>query len=262
MNNTFSIHRLSLLFRQSLLHNSRLIWLALIGYCGLVIILLLFFQAAQNFKMQSTEIYQALFVTIFIAGGVACAGSSFTSFRSKEKTYTYLMIPASPSEKFAVEFILRVVLFVVLVPILFYLIYMLEGTIVQVLANDYSFASGNIFQLPSLPERPVGMEGTWLILFIALLSGIFIIPFTGSVSFAKNPLIKTMFTLAAMVMINVALIYFFIEIANFKRYEPAENGLLFIRSPENALVVFTWFAVLLDIALLAGAYFKLKEKEA
>lgn len=262
MNNTFSIPRFALLFRQSWLHNNRLIWLALTGYCGLVILLLLLFQAAQNFRSQSVEPYQALFIVIFTAGGVICAGSSFMAFRSKEKTYSYLMIPASHIEKFAVEFILRVVLFVVLVPLLFYIIYIVEGSIVQALTDEYDLKSSTLFKLPSLPDHPAGRKGTWLVLIISLISGIFLIPFTGSVAFAKSPLIKTMFTLATLVIVNGTLIYFFAEIAGFKNYQPAEKGLLFIRSPETALTAVTCFVVLIDVGLLAGAYFKLKEKEA
>lgn len=262
MNNTFSLSRFTLLFRQSWLHNNRLIWLALTGYCGLVIIMLLIFQAAQNFQSQSVEPYQALFVVIFIAGGVICAGSSFMAFRSKEKTYAYLMIPASHTEKFAVEFTLRVVLFVVLVPVLFYIIYMLEGSIVDILSDDFDLRSDKLFHLPSLPDSPDSRKGTWLTLIIGLLSGIFIIPFTGSVAFAKSPLIKTMFTLATLVIVNGVLIYFFAEVAGFKNYQPAEKGLLFIRSPETALTAVTCFVVLIDAGLLTGAYFKLKEKEA
>ncbi len=262
MNNTFSLSRFVLLFRQSWLHNTRLIWLAITGYCGLLLLLLLLFQASQNFELRSVEPYQALFVVIFIAGGVICAGSSFTAFRSKEKTYAYLMVPASPAEKFAVELILRVVLFVVLVPVLFYLIYLIEGSLVKALAEGYDLKASELFEFPSLPVHPAGMKGTWLTLFISLLSSIFIIPFTGSVAFAKSPLIKTLFTLAILIIINGLLIYFFAEIANFKNYEPAEKGLLFIDSPESALTAVTWFVVLMDAGLLAGAYFKLKEKEA
>src|SRR5690242_12789056 len=94
-NNIFSFRRFWLLCRQSLIINKKIMGMALIGLIGLSIAILLFIQANSSLKSWDIKSYIVLFLFPFFILGIIYTSLSFPAFRSKEKSMTYLTLPAS-----------------------------------------------------------------------------------------------------------------------------------------------------------------------
>lgn len=258
-NNTFSFTRLGLLLRQNIAHNYRLLVLGAIAFCGAVFLLLLFIQASTGFDDLTMDTFNGMFVAIFFTGAVLSAGTAFPAFRTKEKAVAFLLIPVSAAEKFAAEFLFRVVLFAIAVPALYWMVFGLENTVVSLFVRDYQVSMDGIpgISTPNDDVHPV----VWFTFFCSMILSVFIIPFMGSTIFTKAPLIKTLFVLAILVFFNVFVVYFFAEVLDFKQYKP-DGSILFMDEPSDVLNAATVFSLLLNAGMLAVTYFKIKEKEA
>ena len=91
----FNIKRLLLMLQKDIFENYKTTLIGLSSVIGLLFIFTIMISgesASQNFSM----IYR---FTLFITG-IFVSGMAFTAFRIKEKTMTYLTIPASTLEKF------------------------------------------------------------------------------------------------------------------------------------------------------------------
>src|SRR5665647_3805750 len=119
-NTIFSFQRLLLLFKQSLIINKKMIGITVAGFAGLLFIVLIIMQSAANFNNWSNQDSMATLIFIFFQMGILYAGYSFPVFRTKEKSMTYLMLPVNASEKFVFELLSRIVLFVVLMPFIYW----------------------------------------------------------------------------------------------------------------------------------------------
>ena len=101
-NNTFSLPRFIQLAKQGLVHNQKLILLTLVGFCGALFILFFFIQLSNDFRQGTDpQIFVPVFMVIFFGGGILFTGNAFPGLRTKEKTISYLMLPASSFEKSA-----------------------------------------------------------------------------------------------------------------------------------------------------------------
>ena len=130
-NISFSFHRLVLLFKRSLIINKKRFAIAISAFSGILFITLVWAQASVNFSNWGEHAYLSTFVSVFLSLGISYAAFSFPAFRSKEKSMTYLMLPASAAEKFVFELLSRIVAFIILMPLLFWVIANLEGTLVH-----------------------------------------------------------------------------------------------------------------------------------
>lgn len=259
-NNTFSFPRLGLLLRQNIYHNYKLLLLGAVAFCGAVFLLLLLFQTAEGFGRTEIEPFVAMFVTIFFIGAVLSAGTAFPYFRTKEKAIAYLLLPVSAGEKFVAEFLFRVVLFSVAVPILFWLVYVFEHGLVSLFASNYVVSSADMPDFTDASNE-VGGEIKIIVLMCSMFFSIYMIPFMGSTIFNKAPLIKILFCLAIIIFFNAFLIYFIVDVLELKNYEP-DGSILFIDEVSEAVTAGTWASVLINIGMIAVAFLKLKEKEA
>ncbi|MEX2232488.1 MAG: hypothetical protein WD824_10025 [Cyclobacteriaceae bacterium] len=259
-NNTFDITRFGILWRQNLTHNYKLVLTSLAGFCGALFILLLLIQIGEGFHPLHTGHYFELLIVVFIATGIICSGTSFTNLRAREKMHNYLMLPASAFEKFLMEFIGRILLFILIVPLFYWAVFNLEGYLVHLFYPSYPFQS---FPLFANPHFHFGTDLANNRMNAFMITGgllIFIIPFTGATIFNKNPLIKTLFAVAIIFFFNLFLVYFFIEILEFKDYYP-DSSILFMRGLEDSILALIIGSMIFNIALIMAAYFKLKERE-
>jgi hypothetical protein len=214
-----------------------------------------------GFEPLHTGHYLELFIVVFIATGVICAGTAFTNLRTKEKMHNYLMLPASIFEKFLLEFMGRILLFMLIVPLLYWAVFNLEGYLVHLFYPSY--LPQNFALFPD-PHFHFGSEVANRRMGVFMITGgllLFVIPFVGATIFSKSPLIKTLFAVAVIFFFNLFLVYFFIEILAFKEYYP-DTPILFMRHSEDSIVAMIITSIIFDVALIVAAFFKLKEREA
>ena len=260
-NNTINLARLGMLGQQYLIHHYRILLTSIVAFCGGLFILLLVIQFAEDFRpLGSGDMFFELLMMIFIGSAIICGATAFPAFRNKEKTLNYLMLPASATEKFLTEFLTRTLLFLVITPLLFWLIYNLEGYTVNIFYPAFSFTGQDLFEFPDMDMDTATARRRVFMLIPSAAFLLFTIPFTGATIFMKNALVKTLFSVAIIFFFNLFLVYFFLEILEFDQFHPS-GSILFIRHTEDLLAAMTVACIVLNVGFISAAYFKLKEKE-
>ncbi len=257
-NNNFSIQRFTLLAKQSHIVNKKTIWLSLAGISGIVFLLLLLFQKMGDFNNWSNNAYFGAFTFFFFTLGVIYSSLSFSAFRSKEKSITYLTLPTSTSEKFLYELLSRVISFIILFPILFWVIANIEGSIVHYYTPSFIHYKFSFSQF--LNDHPTTGWEKLAIIQSSLFA--FSAAFTGASHFSKLPLIKSMFTFSVIVIGFLLFTYLLSKGFDLENYKSIRNNeLLFFKNKKDSIAYYAIFATLANLSLLAIAWFRLKEKE-
>lgn len=261
-NNTFNFKRFGLLFKQHFIHNTRLLLFATIAYVGVIFILLSIVQIGNDRMPHELDSFRGFllgFVTVF---GILYSGYSFPAFRNKESTINYLMVPASTIEKFLFELISRIGLILLLLPLLFWVTFHLQGYFFN-LFSEASFAPIAFSEAIEIPvgEQVKGYYAWVKTMLVSLVVLGLVCAFTGSAMFNKQPLVKTLFSVATLVIFYSLVIYVAFEHFGITDYNPNESVWLI---PADGVKAFKFFAILIiitNLVLLFVAYLKLKEKE-
>lgn len=256
-NNQFSIKRFILLAKHSLIVNKKNIGIAVAGISGTMFLLLLLFQKMGHFNNWSNNAYFGTFMFFFFSLGAIYASTSFPAFRSKEKSISYLNLPASISEKYIFELLIRVVGYIILLPTLFWLIANAEGRIIHYYIPDFANYKFSFSQV--LVDNP--MTGWSIIVFIQCSLFVFIAAFTGACHFSKSPLIKTLFTFSIIALGYFLFIYLLIKGFDIENYRTLNNKMLFFKSEKGSIAFFGIASTVVNLTLLVIAWFRLKEKE-
>src|SRR5690349_13401661 len=256
--NIFNSKRFALLFKQYFIHSAQLLLLSGVAYVGIIFIVLSIAQAGDNLAPHRVATFQAfliLFVSVF---GILYAGHSFPAFRSKENTITYLMMPASVLEKFLFEFVSRIGIILLILPPLYWLTFNLQGYLFDIFTEVVFEPVGiqylvRIEDLPGDILFPVYLVTAGGVLFVLSLA------FTGSAMFEKQPLVKSLFAVAVIVMFFVGYSYIIVEHLGLGTYQPPDD-MIFV--PMDEFSAFKFFAAALfagTAVMLFVAYRKLKE---
>ena len=255
-NNTFSGKRLQLLFKQNFIHNAQFLLLSTVAYIGVIFIVLSIVQVGNELRPHGLDDFQgflAVFVTVF---GILYVGHSFPAFRAKESTINYLMTPASVLEKFIFEFVNRIVLTLLALPLLYWLIFNVQGYFMDLFTQE-SFSPIGVQYLFKLDDAPG--------LIYALIAGcVFFalsLAFTGAAMFTKQPLVKSLFAVALVVMFFVGYSYIMIEPLGIGRYNPPERMVLIPLEERQALATISAALFAATFVMLFVAFRKLKERE-
>ncbi len=255
--NIFSGKRFQMLFKQHFIHNGQFLLLSSGAYVGVIFIVLSLAQVGNSLephRLESFQAFVAAFVTVF---GILYVGHSFPAFRSKESTIGYLMMPASVLEKFLFEFVSRIGIILVTLPLLFWITFHLQGYFFA-LFTDQIFESVGIQYLVKIDEDvPVLIYGL-------VTGGVFFalsLAFTGAAMFTKQPLVKSLFAVAMVVMFFGAYSYIIIEHVGVGRYNPPDTMLLVPMEEETGIKFFTLALFAGTLVMLFVAYRKLKERE-
>lgn len=259
-NNIFSRKRFLLLFKQHVIHQAQLLLLSTGAYVGVIFIVLSLAQVGNDLQPHGLENFQGFligFVTVF---GILYVGHSFPAFRSKESTIYYLMTPASVLEKFVFEFVSRIGIILLSLPLLFWVTFHLQGYI-------FSIFTVEVF-------NPIGMQNLVIIddvpadyqfLIYSLVTGAVLfalsLAFTGAAMFTKQPLVKSLFAVAVIVMFFVGYSYIVIEHLGVGRYNPPDRMLLVPLHEDSALQAVTVALFAGTVVMLFVAFRKLKERE-
>ena len=259
-NNSFSFQRFTMLCKQSFIINKKLIGISLGSFSGMLFLILLGNQSGAHFNQWENHDYLGTFVFLFFVLGIIYTSLSFPAFRSKEKSMAYLMLPASAPEKFLFEFVNRIIVFILLMPLLFWLIANLEGSVVHYFVpelKNYTFSFGEAFsEISKQPEFNFWAK-------FAIIQGVlfvFITSFTGASYFSKSPLLKTMFAFSLIIAVYGFYVYLLIKGFDLQGIRVENN--FFIKDKDEAIVYMAIGATAINLCLLAMAWFKLKEKEA
>jgi hypothetical protein len=276
-NNLFLYKRFLLLCRQSLIINKKIIAIALSAFTGTLFIALILFQSVNHFELNwELKHYSVLFILLFFFIGVGYSSSAFPAFRSKEKSLTYLMLPATLPEKFVFEFLTRIVLFFVLMPLLFWGVVYIESGLIHQFVPDFeqfnvlnSSWNHGIFSVPSngtSDSGPFGSPHNYYTIQNMLL--ILLTTFTGASHFTKSPFLKTMLTVAIIYAGYGIFISLLVKGLNLNSLNSSFFHLLFFRNQNDAVAIqhdAVFFASLvltvINLTLLSIAFFRLKEKE-
>lgn len=260
MNNVFNWSRFLRVCKQNMINNKRLMLYASVGYIGVIFIVLTIARVGNDFEPLGANAFLQLMVTFLAIFGILYIGYSFPSLRNKESSISYLTLPASTFEKLLFEFGNRVFLALIVLPFLFWLAFNVHGFVFE-LANKKAFDPIGISDLLAIDISPID-EMIWakaLIVSCTLL--VLVLPFTGAAIFSKQPLIKTLFSIAIILTGYFGIIYIVMEPLGLGDYEV--NGDLFLlpEKENSALRFFSIVASIATLVMLVVAYLKLKEKE-
>lgn len=258
-NNIFYGKRFLLLCRQHFIHNTNFLVLSTVGYVGVVFIVLSIAQVSNDVRPHELELFQAFligFVTVF---GIIHAGHSFPAFRSKESTINYIMLPASVAEKFLFEFISRIATTLLILPLLYWVTFHLQGYFFNIFTDE-------IF-------RPIGLEylvtmevpeGYHLLIYTLVSAGVLlalVLAFTGATMFTKQPLVKSLFAIAVIVMFFISYSYVVVMYLGVGKYNPPATMFLVPTDEDNVLKLMSFAFIATTMIMLCVAFMKLKERE-
>lgn len=262
-NNLFSFQRFMMLCKQSLIINKKTILLTLAGFSGILFMILALSHYLHPDTWNNIDYVKNLIFLFFLLG-IIYSGLSFPAFRSKEKSMTYLMLPASSSEKFVFEFLSRIIVFVILMPLLFWTVANLEGAVMHFYVPElkhYGFSFGETWSAIKEIESKFGAWATYAIIQGGLFA--IIVPFTGAAHFSKSPLLKSMFTFSILVAAYSFYAWLLVKGFNLEAFDfDHENGsVLFIKNDHDVIVSAAVAMTVINLCLLSIAFFRLKERE-
>jgi uncharacterized membrane protein len=259
-NKHFSFKRLFLLYRKGFIENRKKMILYTIGIpFGLILIIVLFMYLTtgsfNDFNKWSNKLELPIFFFLFLMAGMLYNSNAFAPFRSKEKSLSYLILPASTIEKFTFEFINKIVLFFIVFPFLFWGALNLIGICLHEIYPEfesYKFEFNSFYNI-------LKKWNHYTILSIAML--FITIPFLGSTYFKKRVLLKTLFFTSIILILFGLYGYMISKGFEVDKYAPSENNIL-LSNEEKVTMRFLFFvSIISHLVLLSIGYFKLKEKE-
>ena len=247
----FNIKRLLLMLQKDIFDSLKYV---LIGYSSIIGILLLFMIILS--EGNASENLSEIYIAAMLITGIFISGMAFNDFRVKEKTMTYLTLPASLFEKLLSMLILTTIGFVLSFTIVFYIF---NGLAIILGSSVFSFELGflNIFN-KSILDAVIGY---------LYIQSFFL---AGAATFKKAPFFLTLLILLAIGIIfsiySVGLSYavFHDVLSTYGKspdlsikFGPNGFGTEYVgfeiasKIFMNSLVPLLWFII----------YFKLKEKE-
>jgi len=203
------------------------------------------------------EQWLQLVIPLTIACGLFYSGTAFPSFRNREKTMSYLMIPASTLEKLLYEFAERIIAFILIFPVLLNLFGNLAATMVTSIKN-YQQITSNIEHLSIIKLFQNSPDGSSKVILLGAIAALLLV-FTGSVTFKKYPLVKTTIFSTGVVLAIAG--YFYLIIEKMHLVHPWIENMGDHLSQNQALSIFVIMLSIFSLVALCYSYFKLKEKE-
>lgn len=233
---------------------------------SLLVVLLIFdlFFILQEYMAFKEKNYVPVFYLTFILGIVIVVGTSFPLLRDKKSTISYLMLPASLFEKFLIQFVIRILCFMILFVPLFWLDFKLADGIYNL------FEWGNHVKIDNFelftPFKFKGLEKFHSVAIIFVLFSLATFLFAGSTYFKKKALPKTIFSFALLaafvfVLFMLATLVFYPGKFDLGRSPVNFNTYKISKNIVNIQLFFYVIGIVPSLFLLPLAYFKLKEKE-
>jgi hypothetical protein len=209
-------------------------------------------------KLPAIRSYHWRFFFLAFAGGsLLWCGSAFQELRSKERKIMYLMLPAGMFQKFFWEFIVRLVLYILLFPLIYWSASNLVGILFH---SEHQCLIHYGFKFEYIYANQYMLEGKMLF-SSALFFLLFTLPFAGATYFEKLPLPKTILSLFVLVGLYVGYTWIVFVYLGLKNYSTNNTWLPFLENADSGMFWATISLTIVHLTLLAITYFKLKEKE-
>ena len=233
--NSLNFNRMYFLFARQLMFNIRVTMLALLAICGPVaLVSFIYFYLQQSSALGLKD----FFMTFFFIGGFVYTSKVFSELHSPSKSYAYLTLPVSNTERLAVSWFLSSPLYA-----LFFSSFVLAILFLSNITSHQHISVLEIFDSNYFIKVSVYLA----------LQPIFLL---GACHFRKNNFLKTVLSIFIFILIllvfTVALAY-----ALF-----GDQGFNFNYNPEisSGIIEMILFAITGAFFLLV-TYFKLKERE-
>jgi hypothetical protein len=259
-NNHFSFKRLFLLYSKVFIENRKRLPIYIGGLCiGLALIIGLFIYLItlrfNDFYKWDNKAQDTIFLFLFLILGMFYTSNAFASFRNKEKSLSYLTLPASTIEKFTFEFINKIVLFILVFPVLLWVTLNLVGLGLHKIYPEFE---NYRFELTSFFSN-FKKWSHFTLLSIAMF--FLTIPFLGATFFKKRVLLKTLF-FTAVILSSLGL-YGYLVFLGFDvgEYTPTDNNIILTNEEQIAMRFLFFASIISHLVLYIVGYFKLKEKE-
>ncbi len=240
-------------------------WKTSLMYWGTIataVLVISLFNMANIHSSWNRQGWMPIFLILFFIGGILYAGSAFSAFRRKERSIAALMLPVTAFERFVYELFSKVVLFFALYPVVFYLSSSF-AVLVRNAVQPETLAVRNIdsfpFKLVSLQELFTKSPNGQAELIISLAVLAFVLAFSGSATFRKLPLVKTIVFIGVVMATVAGYAYLLIEKLHIRHPWIEELGDHW--SKTQTLTFVNLALGFVSLVALAFAYFKLKEKE-
>ena len=260
-NKYFSLKRFSRLLRNDLLINQKIYLFTLAGI-GIAIYAISYFFMQATHGFQRTNEYLSLFIFYLMGIGVVI-GTSFPALSNQIKTSNYLLSPGSTLEKYLVQFVIRIVLFVPLALIIFWIgTHLAKATLIPDMERRFDPSKIADFHFKDLFQYIHGFLDQ-LIVILSIFSTASVL-FAGSVYFKRFALIKTLIVSGATVFLVVCSCVMFSHIlfpSSTHGFDVADIDYKISNNLYNIQLAIYLFGGLSWVFFLALAYLKLKEKE-
>jgi len=261
-NKYFNSGRFARLFRNDLLINQKTYMFAIAGISIALYLFSYFIMRSNNGSFHRTEDYIPLVFMYLMAIGVAI-GTSFPALKDQIKLSNYLLAPGSTFEKFMVQFVIRIILFIPIALFLFWVImHLTKATMFPNPERGFDPSLIVDFHFSDLFKNGPGFRDR-VVIFVSIFSLASLL-FAGSAYFNRFALVKTIIITVAVIFLVImsfvgfSHIFYPAETHGFdmklKMYE-ITHDINNVQLAAYLLGCLSW------IFFLALAYFKLKEKE-
>ena len=262
-NKYFNTGRFASLFRNDLLINQKTYLFTLAGLGIAIYAFTYFIMRTSRGNFSRPDSYIPLFMILILAIG-AFIGTAFPALTNQIKTSNYLLSPGSTFEKYLVQFMIRIILFIPIAFVLFWIgTHLAKASMVADPRINFDPSSIPDFHFSDLFNNAHLTIIDKLAIVLSIFSAASVL-FAGSVYFTRFALVKTLIVSGIMfgaVLLSFALfshIFYPTEThglhIELKIYEITEN-LYNVQLAAYLLGGLSW------IFFLVFGYFKLKEKE-
>lgn len=249
----FCIKRIFLLIQKEVLENLKIVGIGFASIIGFIFAILMI--SGYNGGLM-WHYFNEIFNTTLLLGGIAIAGMAFSDFRGKERTITYLTLPASHIEKSFTQLLLTSVGFVISYTVVFYISYLMFLSLGKML---FTFDIGTF--------NPFNEATYKTIFYLVIVQSLFL---AGASIFKRVPVFFTglyMFIFSIVFMIIAGIMAYYLS----KSFDAPGNGSIVFSSvnSDNITIDSLWtgkifeifFMYLLAPVFWAITYFNVKEKE-
>ena len=244
MNTELNLNRLGFFLRRQLYLNFSTMWIAIAAILGLLLIISALF-ASFDTDPDTVLNLRNLYLVVFMLGGYIFTSKVFDEMHAPQKSYMFLTLPVSATEKLLAAWLITSPLYV-----------LVAGLMMLLLTFFSALIAGNMEALPSLfDETFFNCVGVYMV-----TQAVF---FLGATTFRGNNCLKTLLALIVVAMLigayGAGLGYLLFGHSNYGG-GPSEE---FRETAEyifaNIIPMLFWWV--LAPFLLLVSYFKLKERQ-
>jgi len=252
---SFSFKRILLMMQKTLYENGKSVIIGLSTVFGIFSFILII--SLLNSGGNAWNNLDGFYYAGLIIAGLFISGMAFSNFRNKEKTMSYITLPASILEKFISEWLLTTVVFIIGYTAIFYAFNFLLILFGNVLNIDVNIV--NIFNSEFISVMPKYF----------IMQSIFL---AGAATFKKSPFFKTIFSwflFSIFLIVWLSVLVYFLK-GTFETVSFNDQGAFNIGNNTSYNFENHWFIEGMKYfyyyvsapAFWLYTYFKLKEKEA